>query len=180
MLDLVLDHKPLKKPDLTAVVIGFCAARLPKLVEAQAARVLKGAANAPMHLVTPEGRYLLVKPDEKPWLVGGEAWRLIGREVVDALRAAKGESATILVQGRGANVQALAEGVALADYRYNLCRSGKEAKRSRIAVHIPGHEDAVDAGIEVARAQNLARELADMPPNLLNPQTFAARARKEL
>nr|MBA3685700.1 leucyl aminopeptidase family protein [Planctomycetota bacterium] len=29
-------------------------------------------------------------------------------------------------------------------------------------------------------AQNLARELADMPPNLLDPQTFVARARREL
>jgi leucyl aminopeptidase len=180
MHDVIIDHKPLKKPDLTVVVIGYCAARLPKLVEAQAAKVLKGAAGAPAHLVTPDGRYLLVKPDEKPWLVGGEAWRLLGREVVDAVRQAKAETAAVLVQGRGANVQALVEGLALADYRYNLCRSGKEGKRARIAVHLPGHEDAVDAGLEVARAQNLARELADTPPNLLNPQSFAARAKKEL
>ncbi len=179
MLDISIDSNP-KKSDLTVVVIGYCAAKLPKLVEAQAARVAKGTAGAPLHLVVPDGRFLLIKPDEKPWLVGGESWRLLGRDVAEAVRSAKAESATVLVQGRGANVQALVEGAALGDYRWNACRSGKESKRSRIAIHVPGHADAVKAGLAVARAQNLARELADMPPNQLNPQTFAARARKEL
>jgi leucyl aminopeptidase len=180
MLDCIIDAKSAKRPDLTVVVIGYCAARLPKLIEAQAARILKGQANAPLAAVTPEGRFLLIKPDDKPWLVGGENWRLLGKEIVDATRAAKAEDAVVLVQGRGANVQALVEGLALADYRFNLCRSGKESKRARIAVHVPGHDEAVEAGLTVASAQNLARELADTPPNQLNPQSFAARARREL
>ncbi|MBA3709273.1 MAG: leucyl aminopeptidase family protein [Planctomycetes bacterium] len=138
------------------------------------------SGGSPSHVLTPDGRFLLLKPDEKPWLVGGENWRLLGRDIADSLRATKGDSALVLVHGRGANVQALVEGVALGDYRFNLCRSGKESKRNRIAVHIPGQADAVKAGLLTAASQNLARELADMPPNQLNPQTFAARARKLL
>jgi leucyl aminopeptidase len=168
------------KSDLTVVVIGHCAAKLPKLVNAQAVRIAKGEAGAPMHLVAAEGRFLLVKPEEKAWLVGGENWRLLGREIVDAVRGAKAVSATVLVQGKAANPQALAEGLVLADYRYNALRSGKEGKRKEIIVRLPGHGEAVEAGVLVAKAQNLARELADTPPNLLNPQTFVERARREL
>ncbi len=168
------------RSDITVVVIGHCAAKLPKLVNAQAVRIAKGEASAPMNLVAAEGRYLLVKPDEKAWLVGGENWRLLGREIVDAVRGAKAGSATVLLQGKTANPQALAEGLVLADYRYNVLRNGKEGKRAEITVRLPGHGEAVETGVLIAGAQNLARELADMPPNLLNPQTFAERARREL
>jgi leucyl aminopeptidase len=168
------------KSDLTVVVVGHCSASLPKLVGTQAARIAKGEAGAPLTLIAPEGRYLLVKPDEKAWLVGGEPWRLLGKEIVDAIRASRSASATVLLNGRAADPQALVEGLLLADYRYNPLRSGKEGKRARITVRLPGHDDALKAGTLVAGAQNLARELADMPPNLLNPQTFAERARREL
>ena len=180
MHDCLIDAKSAKKPDLIIVVVGFCAARLPKLIEGYAAKILKGQASTPLHLTTNDERYVLIKPDEKPWLVGGESWRLLGKEIVDAARTTRSEQVEILVQGRGANVPALVEGLALADYRYNLCRSGKEAKRSRISLHLNGHDEAVRSGLLVAEAQNLARELADAPPNLLNPQTFASRARKVL
>jgi leucyl aminopeptidase len=169
----------LGKSDLTVVVIGHCSARLPRLVQAQAARIAKGEAGAPLSLVCEDGRYLLVKPDEKPWLVGGENWRVLGKEIVDGVRAAKAGAATVLVNGTAANPQALVEGMLLGDYRYNLLRSGKEGKRSAITIRVPKQKDAVKAAEAVAGAQNLARELADMPPNLLNPETFADRARKE-
>jgi leucyl aminopeptidase len=169
----------LGKADLTVVVIGHCSARLPRLIAAQAARIAKGEASAPMSLVCEDGRFLLVKPDEKPWLVGGENWRMLGREIVDAARAARVAAVTVLVQGTVANPQALVEGLLLADYRYNTLRSGKEGKRAALVVRLPKHKEAVAAGIAVAAAQNLARELADTPPNLLNPQTFVERARKE-
>lgn len=169
----------LGKSDLTVVVIGHCAAKLPRLVAAQAARIVKGEASAPMSLVSEDGRFLLVKPDEKPWMVGGENWRMLGKEIVDGVRAAKVTAATVLVQGTAANPQALVEGMLLGDYRYNVLRSGKEGKRPGITIRIPKQKDAVEAGTVVATAQNLARELADAPANLINPQTFAERARKE-
>ena len=168
------------KSDLTVAVVGHCAAKLPALVEQQAAAIALGTTNAPLNVVVPEGRFLLVKPDAKPWVqAGGENWRLLGKDIVEALRQAKAASATVLVDGTLANPQALTEGLLLADYRYNDLRSGKEAKRAALAVRLPGHAAAVAAGIKVAAAQNLARELADGPGNVINPTTFAARAIKE-
>ena len=167
------------RTDLTVVVVGHCSAKLPRLIEVQAAGIAKGTTGVPLHIVTPEGRFLLVRSEGKPWLVGGEQWRLLGKDIVDAVRQAKATSATVLVGGKLADPQALVEGVLLADYRYNLQRSGKEAKRSQLTIRIPGHAAEVVAGTQVALAQNLARELADTPPNLCTPVTFAARAVKE-
>ena len=169
----------LGKSDLTVVIIGHSSARLPRLVGAQAARIAKGDASAPLSLVCEDGRFLLVKPDEKPWLVGGENWRVLGKEIVDGVRAAKAGAATVLVGGTTANVQALVEGMLLGDYRYNVLRSGKEGKRSEITIRVPKQKAAIESATAVAVAQNLARELADSPPNLLHPQSFAERARKE-
>jgi leucyl aminopeptidase len=165
--------------DLTVVVIGHGAHKVPRLVETQAAGIATGKIGAPLHIVTPEGRFLLLKLDDKAWLVGGENWRLLGKDIVDAVRQAKATSATVQVGGKLAQVAALVEGVLLADYRYNVLRSGKEAKRTAITVRFPGHAADVVSGQQAAKAQNLARELADMPPNLCNPVTFAARAVKE-
>ncbi len=166
--------------EFTAVVVGHCSARLPRLVESQAARVAKGEANAPLALLTPEGRYLLLKLEEKPWLTGGEPWRMLGKQVVDAVREAKLAAATILVGGKLADVQALAEGLVLADYRFTTCRSGKDAKRTPITISLPGHQQPVQRGVQVGNAQNLARELTDMPPNMLTTTAFAQRAVNEL
>ena len=179
MLDCTVTATSAATADLTVVVVGHCTAQLPRLVEAQAAAVAKGTTGSPLHIVTPEGRFLLVKPERKAWLVGGEEWRLLGKEIVDALRQAKGTSATVLVGGKLADVNALTEGLLLADYRFNLLRSGKEAKRTAITVRLPGHAAAVATGVRMAQAQNLARELADSPPNVCNPVTFAKRAVSE-
>lgn len=166
--------------DVTAVVVGHCAAKLPRLVETEAAKIAKGDSGAPRTIVTPDGTYVLVKPDTKPWLVGGEQWRLLGCQLAELCRGAAAKSMTVLVQGDNADVAALAEGSLLGDYRFNICRSGKEGKRKPITIRLPGHDKAVKAGVAAAAAQNLARELADLPGNRINPQTFVARARKEL
>ncbi len=176
MLDCTVTATSAATADLTVVIVGHCTAKLPTFIEAQAAAVAKGTTGAPLHLATPQGRFLLIKPERKAWLVGGEDWRLLGKDIVDALRHAKGASATVLVGGKLADVNALTEGLLLADYRFNLLRSGKEAKRTAITVRLPGHAEAVATGIRMAQAQNLARELADSPPNVTNPLTFAKRA----
>ena len=166
------------KSDLTVAIVGHCASKLPRLIEAQAARIVKNLAKAPLHIVTEEGSWLLMKPEEKPWLVGGEAWRILGRDICDAIRTHKATSATVLAQGKLVNAAALVEGMHLGDYRFNLMRSGKDAKRAAITVRLPGHAAAIAQGERVALAQNVAREFADAPPNLLHPQSFAERARK--
>jgi leucyl aminopeptidase len=178
MLDLVATATA-GPADLTVVVVGHCAADLPKPVAAQAARIAKGDGKAPLTVAAPEGLFLLVQPESKPWLVGGEAWRVLGGQIAEAARAQKAGAVSVLVEGAQAKVPELVEGLLLGDYRFDLLRSGKAAKRPRLTVRIPGHPQAVAAGTAAAKAQNLARELCDLPGNLLNPQTFAARARKE-
>jgi leucyl aminopeptidase len=168
------------KTDLTAVVVGHSARKLPRLVETVAARLAKGEIGGSQRIVAEDGTYLLIKPDEKPWLVGGENWRALGGDIAAQTRAAGGASVTVLVQGTGAQVQALVEGALLGDYRFNRCRSGKEGDRKRLTVRVPGHDKAVVEGVRVAGAQNLARELCDEPANAIDPQTFVARAQKEL
>lgn len=168
------------RSDCTAVIVGHCAARLPRLVETIAAKLAKGDLSGAQRLHTPEGTYLLLKPEDKAWLVGGEQWRVLGGELVAQARALGAGSVTVLVEGSGADAQRLTEGALLGDYRYSAHRSGKEGARKPITVRLPGHAAAIAAGVRVADCQNLARELADMPANLLNPQTFVARAKKEL
>jgi leucyl aminopeptidase len=164
---------------LTVAIVGHCSARLPRLVEQSAAACARGETHATTEMLTADGRYLLLRPEAKPWLTGGEAWRIMGKEIVEALRRAKLTVASVLVSGKQADVVALAAGCLLADYRYDTLRSGKAGERKTITVRFPGHDGAVLAANELAKAQNLARELADMPPNLLNPTTFVARARRE-
>ena len=86
--------------DLTVVVIGHGAVKVPRLIETQAAGIAKGTIGTPLHIVTPEGRFLLLKLDDKPWLVGGENWRVLGKDIVEAVRQAKATSATVLVGGK--------------------------------------------------------------------------------
>lgn len=165
---------------LTAIVVGHCARKLPRQVEETAARLAAGTISGAQTVVAVEGTFLLVKPEAKPWLSGGEEWRLLGGQIVAAARAQKAAAVTVLVEGIQARIAALAEGCVLGDYRFDLLRSGKEAKRSRLIVRIPGFPREVADGAAIAKAQNLARELADLPGNLLNPVTFAARAIKEM
>ncbi|MEK7413897.1 MAG: leucyl aminopeptidase [Planctomycetota bacterium] len=176
-LDLTATAGP---SQLTAVVVGHCARKLPRPVEEQAARVAAGTIKGPITVVAAEGAYVLVKPDPKAWLVGGEEWRTIGAQIVEVGRTLKATSVTVLVEGNQTKVSALAEGAVLGDYRYDVLRSGEAAKRTRLTLRIPGHAKDLAVGVAVAKAQNLARELADQPGNVLNPATFAARAVKEL
>jgi leucyl aminopeptidase len=165
---------------LTAIVVGHCARKLPRPVEDLAARIGSGQVKAPQTVVSDDGTFVLVKPDAKAWLGGGEDWRLCGSQIAAAARAHKAAAVTVHVEGTQAKVAALAEGAALGDYRFDVLRSGEAAKRPRLTVRIPGWAKEVAEGAAAARAQNLARELADLPGNLLNPATFAARAVKEL
>ncbi len=165
---------------LTAIVVGHCARKLPRPVEEVAARLGAGTIKGLQTVVSDDGAFILAKPESKAWLTGGEEWRILGGQIVEAARAHKAAAVTIVVEGAQAKVAALAEGCVLGDYRFDLLRSGEAAKRPRLTVRIPGFAREVAAGAAIAKAQNLARELADLPGNLLNPATFAARALKEM
>jgi leucyl aminopeptidase len=160
------------------------AGRVPGAVPAAVAAAAKAVG-------TPEGpnrdavladgrRFAICALESKPWLVGGEDWRILGQHLVEAVRSAKATSATVEADLSATEAQALAEGMLLADYRYIAWRSGAPAKRPTITVHLPGQSAAVAAAVRIAGAQNLARDLADTPPNVLHPTAFAQRARAAL
>ncbi|MCX8040327.1 MAG: leucyl aminopeptidase family protein [Planctomycetota bacterium] len=167
--------------ELTAIVIGHAAGPFPPVIEEAAARIAAKQATAPLLVVTEQGPFVLVKPEAKPWLTGGEAWRLLGGQIVDAARQLRVGSVTVVAEGEGVEAQALVEGCVLADYRYEAWKKKEDPEsRPRLTVRLPGYASAVREGVAIATAQNLARELADSPPNELHPQSFAARARREL
>lgn len=165
---------------VTVLVVGASAGKAPQAVAQEAARLAKGDSSGVRTLVSDGQVYLLGKLSPKPWLVGGEDWRVLGGELVKALRDGGYVDATVAVQAKPAQVSALAEGMLLGDYRFEQCRSGQAAKRAKITIRFPGHAKAVAQAVALADAQNLAREVCDMPGNLMNPRTFVARARKEL
>jgi leucyl aminopeptidase len=168
-----------KKPDLTVILAGRSAPGVPAIVARLAASAGKDGP-AQDSVVTEHGRFAILKVEEKPWLTGGEAWRILGGKVVDAARHAKAATVVIIAELDAAEAQALAEGLLLGDYRYLAFRSGKEAKRAPLAIHLPGQAAAIAAATIVAAAQNLARDLSDAPPNVLTPASFAERAKREL
>ncbi len=83
---------------------------------------------------------------------------------------------------------ALAEGLLLASYKFDRFRhkDSKEKKApARAAVFLQGKAGersrasrGFRLGLAGAEGQNLARELGDLPSNLLTPADFASRARK--
>ncbi|MDA3962838.1 MAG: leucyl aminopeptidase family protein [Planctomycetota bacterium] len=168
------------KCDVTAVIVGHCAHEVPAVVEAEAARLATGKVSGPLTVVTESGSYVVLKPSEDAWLVGGEAWRLLGSQIIAQTRALGHASVLVAIDGNKADVTALVEGVVLGDYQFTLCRSGKAAKRTRVTVRVPGQKKTVATGLATAESQNIAREFGDLPGNMLNPSTFIQRARKVL
>ncbi len=163
--------------DITAIIVGHTDAQAPAAIEREAARLAAGDCEGPIDLIVDDQRYLLLKLGDEPWLVGGENWRMLGNQIVSALRKAGLSSCSVELAGAAADAQALVEGALLGDYVYDAMRSGKAAKRTRISLRLPGQNLAVREGKRVATAQNLARELSDAPANAIDPQTFVRRAR---
>lgn len=76
--------------------------------------------------------------------------------------------------------QALAEGALLGAYRFDRYKtdSRKEEDKGKIddLYIINGDDDAIERGVLFACGQNYARDLANEPPNLVNPATLAKTA----
>jgi leucyl aminopeptidase len=166
--------------DAQIVVVGHAALPSGKAVASCAAALAKGDLKSPQVVRSDAGVTILLQPEHKPWLTGHDEWRILGRQAVDSLRGAACRTAVVVCSADDARVAALVEGLLLADYRLTTCRSGKAAKPEELQVRIPGRAAAVSRGVEVATAQNLARELADLPANLLHPRSFVERAQKLL
>jgi hypothetical protein len=81
--------------------------------------------------------------------------------------------------------QALAEGAVLGGYRFDAYRE-KSDEVSRVAAlallvargqNLRASREAARRGVVIAESQNAARELSNLPPNVLSPEQLAQEAR---
>ena len=168
------------KTDAIAIIVGFGKVKMPSNIAALAAKMATGDVGGAQTAYANNQLYILLHPKSDVELVGGEAWRIMGSELVAALRGQALTSCQVQVSGKNTDVQSLVEGIVVGDYQFTTCRSGKAAKRKMLTVKIPGFSKEVKAGTQVGECQNLARELCDLPGNLMNPKEFVKRAKKEL
>lgn len=166
------------KAECTVVIAGHCSHTVPDAVNAAASRLAEGIASGTLTLCEDDHWWLVLKLPDDAWLVGGQDWRQTGATIVQEVRRLGVANARVMVDGDGADVTSLVEGVVLGDYRYTDCRSGKAAKQSKLTLRLPGHKPAVKAGVAAGISQNIARDLADRPGNLCNPKLFVQQARK--
>jgi leucyl aminopeptidase len=129
----------------------------------------------------------------------GKRWLLVGLGSRDALDPERARVAAAAVHGRarelGARMlcwelphhvpdevaSALVEGTILAGYRFDRYRARPDDDPVVDEVVVSAHHDVAEAvhrGAIGARAQNLARELADTPANDLTPMALGERARE--
>jgi leucyl aminopeptidase len=130
----------------------------------------------------------------------GKRWLLVGLGGRDAFDPERARVAAAVAHGRARELgartlcwelphhvpdeiaAALVEGTILAGYRFDRYRARPDDESPQLqAVVVSAHHDVADAvrrGAIGARAQNLARELADTPANDLTPTALGERARE--
>jgi leucyl aminopeptidase len=121
----------------------------------------------------------------------------------EALRGAAGTAVSRATGSRSARValvvppfgagadpescQALAEGAVLGGYRFDAYREKTDETPVRVAAlallvprgqNLRASRDAARRGVVIAESQNAARELSNMPPNVLSPEQLAQEARQ--
>ena len=192
-------------PRTDLLVIPFPTGGRPWLPPGFAGPARRGRADFPAAfreclLLYPEGReararrLLLVGAGEKEKLTAERLRRLAALARNQAARLGA-ERFLLRWDSRGSGLAgfdtgaALAEGALLADYRFDRLKAAdperkKKGKPARgTFLLLGGSRVCAEArrgfrqGRDGARGQNLARLLGDLPPNLLGPAEFAARAR---
>jgi len=123
--------------------------------------------------------------------IDAEALRAASGTAVSRAAGAHSTRVALVVPPLGAGTdpescQALAEGAVLGGYRFDAYREKSEETASRVssvALLVPRDQnlrasrDAARRGIIIADSQNAARELSNLPPNVLSPEQLAQEAR---
>lgn len=118
-----------------------------------------------------------------------EALRSAGGNLEGALNAHKLNSVVIdlnsLGEGVGASaIQALAEGLCLAAYRFDELMSSKKEAAKEIKVVLAhqlvtkSHKEALNSALILAESVGFSRRLGDMPGNLMTPTILAEETKK--
>ncbi|TMA35953.1 MAG: leucyl aminopeptidase [Deltaproteobacteria bacterium] len=150
------------------------------------------------------GQQVLAYPDRRRKAKRVLLWGMGEAKAIDAeaLRAASGAAVGRAAAARSARValvapplgagadpescQALAEGAVLGGYRFDAYREKSDETASRISSltllvpreqNLRASRDAARRGVVIAESQNVARELSNLPPNVLSPEQLAQEAR---
>ncbi|KAG8970499.1 hypothetical protein FRC05_000607 [Tulasnella sp. 425] len=124
------------------------------------------------------------KVAEKKGATEGEKREAIRAAVAEGIKKLKDAGATnVGINVEGIDVQAAAEGAALGLFKFTL-KTNKEDKDDKNVQFEPLGAGASAAnweeGLTVSYAQNLARELMELPANMMTPTIFCERIQKEL
>ena len=172
------------------------AALVPGLDQASAGAVSRALASREIQGKPFE---LFLTPVAKPWRAARVALIGAGKvEEFDTERLRRVASAAALAARQrqikrmafahhgeveaAAGVQAIVEGIVLANFRADLYKSGDRGPGllEEVTVVVPGGEAslarAVDRGRILAECCNLSRDLCNEPSNVLTPSVFADRA----
>lgn len=158
-------------------------------VAAPAAQGFAGRADQVVILPGASGRMLLLVGLGPAAALGPDRFRRAGAQAVRAAKHVKRLAidprpvlADLEPDQRVSSLRAIAEGAGLATYRYVEFKS-KPAKAPLATITIVAAggaraNAAIDEGVAIAGAQNLARELVNRPGGTLTPVAFAAEARR--
>ena len=158
-------------------------------VAAPAAQGFAGRADQVVILPGASGRMLLLVGLGSAAALGPDRFRRAGAQAVRAAKHVKRLAidprpvlADLEPDQRVSSLRAIAEGAGLATYRYVEFKS-KPAKAPLATISIVAAggaraNAAIDEGVAIAGAQNLARELVNRPGGTLTPVAFAAEARR--
>ena len=122
--------------------------------------------------------------------IDAEALRAAAGTAVSRAAGARSTRVALIVPPLGAgsdpeSCQALAEGAVLGGYRFDAYREKSEevSRVGALALLVPrgqnlrASREAARRGVLIAESQNTARELSNLPPNVLSPEQLAQEAR---
>ncbi len=189
-MNLTLSFSQLAKIEADALVVpvfeGVLPVKLhPWIAKLEASGEFTGKKGETEVIPQPEGflakRLVLAGAGEESAFTGTEA-RKWAATVVRSFKS-KSLKSIALVTG-SEHVAFVAEGVVLADWEADAHKSKKDpsCKLEAVTVVIPGGDPSLEVAFErgriVAEGQNLTRDLANEPGNLLPPRVLAERARQ--
>lgn len=185
--DLLVVRVPVGKLKKFPAVVALDKAMGGGLLAAIAAEGFEAAAKSKFNLPAPAGlkakRLALIALGE-PQLSATAAREfavLVGRMAAEA-----GSVALVPGTSTGDHVEATAEGLVTGAYRYTRYLTGTRAPKKRLAraaIVVDGRvgkglRAAVAAGMDIASATNLARDLVNCPPNDLSATELAKECQK--
>jgi leucyl aminopeptidase len=108
----------------------------------------------------------------------GEAFRIAGSATKRLADRSRGKIG-LAIDGTHELITAAAIGAINGSVGQDILRAEKNLKPAEELVFLTAHADAVARGEAIGQSMLLARELVNMPPNVINPITFTARALAE-